>query len=195
MSSRDAKTLENSSARSPPGCNPSALYAAGRMGQRPGEHPTSGYETMSLLEKLFPFTFTVDSDLLLSQVSPRLGDLCPAAVSGLDFMAVFRCHRPRAVSCYEELVAAENALFLLISHDEQLALKGQMILSADGKRLHFAGMPWLDWINQKEPKVRLHLGDFPKLDSQFERDFHLISQQSMVTELASLTATLANAER
>ncbi len=151
--------------------------------------------TISLLEKLFPFTFTVDSDLLLSQVSPRLGDLCPAAVSGLDFMAVFRCHRPRIVSCYEELVAAENLLFLLISHDEQLALKGQMILSADGKRLHFAGMPWLEWMNQKAPEVRLHLGDFPKLDSQMDQDFLLINQQSMVNDLESLNEQLARAEK
>ena len=152
-------------------------------------------DTTGLLEKLFPFTFTVDSDLLLSQVSPRLGDLCPAAVSGLDFMTVFRCHRPRTVSCYEELLAAENTLFLLISHDEQLALKGQMLVGADGKRLHFAGMPWLEWMNQKAPQVRLHLGDFPKLDSQMDRDLHLISQQSMVNDLESLNEKLAKAEK
>jgi len=151
--------------------------------------------TVSLLAKLFPFTFTVDRDLLLSQVSPRLGDLCPAATSGHNFFAVFRCHRPSTVSCYEELVAAENGLFLLVSHDEQFALKGQLLPCANGKRIHFVGMPWLEWMNKNAPQVRLHLGDFPKLDSQMDRDFHLISQQSMVNDLESLNVKLAQAEK
>ncbi len=151
--------------------------------------------TFDLLDRMFTFTFSLDNKMRLSNVSSRLNNLCPAASNGSYFLEAFRCHRPATLSSFEHLAAAGDVLFLLISRDEQLALKGQMVATSDGAGLHFTGMPWLTWMQEKAPKVRLHLGDFPKLDSQMDQDFHLINQQSMVNDLGQLNEKLALAER
>ena len=84
---------------------------------------------LELLDRLFTFTFTIDDTLSLSRVSARLGNLCPGALCGANLFEVFHCHRPAGISSFEELCASDQSMFLLISRDKQLALRGQVVLS------------------------------------------------------------------
>jgi len=149
---------------------------------------------LELLDRLFTFTFTIDDTLSLSRISARLGNLCPDALCGSNFLEVFHCYRPAGISSFKELSASDQSMFLLISRDKNLALKGQVLPIKEGELYQFVGMPWLAWMNDNAPEVQLHLRDFPKLDSQMDQEFYLTSQQSMVRELESVNAKLTQAE-
>ena len=85
-------------------------------------------------------------------------------------------------------------MFLLISRDKQLALRGQVVPLKEDQLYHFVGTPWLAWMNENASEVQLHLTDFPKLDSQMDQEIYLTSQQSMVRDLEFVNEKLTRAQ-
>ena len=149
---------------------------------------------LELLDRLFTFTFTIDDTLSLSRVSARLSNLCPGALCGANLFEVFHCHRPAGISSFEELCASDQSMFLLVSREKQLALRGQVVPLKEDQLYHFVGTPWLAWMNENASEVQLHLTDFPKLDSQMDQEIYLTSQQSMVRDLEFVNEKLTRAQ-
>jgi len=147
-----------------------------------------------LLERLFPITFTIHETMNVSGASSRLLNLYPLFEDDKPLLELFKCYRPNGIRNFEDLKEARESLYMLISGDKKLALKGQILLLDDSKSFLFVGMPWLTWMNEQAPDTRLHLGDFPKLDSQMDQEFLFTSQQTMVRDLEELNQKLILAE-
>lgn len=144
---------------------------------------------------LFTFNFVLETDLTISNASCRLRELCPALEQSPHFLDIFTCHRPVGIKSIEDIADALDSLFLLITKDRKLAIKGQFIGTENCATLQFVGMPWLAWMNEKAPEIHLQLSDYPKLDSQMDQIFYATSQQAMVRDLEELTDKLISAER
>ncbi|MBO6556613.1 MAG: response regulator [Pseudomonadales bacterium] len=147
-----------------------------------------------ILDQLFTFTFSIDEELAVSRISKRLKAQLPEIKDRSHFLETFECHRPAGIHSFTDLETSDQSMFLLISRDKKLALKGQLIRLIDSHAYQFVGMPWLAWMNEKAPETKLKLGDFPKLDSQMDQEFYFTSQQSMVRDLEALNEKLMIAE-
>jgi len=147
-----------------------------------------------VLDQLFPLSFSIDRDMNLSRVTDGLRSLCPLISDGSGLLEVLDCHRPTGLISFDDLEKSTESMFLLISKDRNLALKGQMLRVGNEPGLHFVGMPWLAWMNENAPETKLQLRDFPRLDSQMDQEFYVTSQQLMVNDLEALNQRLQLAE-
>lgn len=151
-------------------------------------------QIFDVLDQLFTFTFSIDEAMTVSRISARLKAQPPWMSENSQLLDTFECHRPAGIHSFSDIETSDNSMFLLISKDKKLALKGQLVRHGDSRAYHFVGMPWLAWMNEKAPETKLKLGDFPKLDSQMDQEFYFTSQQSMVRDLEELNEKLTIAE-
>lgn len=138
--------------------------------------------TWSEMQRLFTMTFALDAQMSMHEISPQLSARCPAAVEDARFFDVFQVHRPQGVEEFTELVNNLDTLVLLITVDQKFALRGQLVQS-DDETLLFVGSPWLSWINNNNPELKLSLGEFPRHDPQMDAAFYESTQKAMFKDL------------
>ncbi|MFN3235569.1 MAG: response regulator [Pseudomonadales bacterium] len=131
----------------------------------------------------------------LSEVSPALQLRCRKAVPGAQFDEVFSVHRPQGVKGFAELKGNLDSLILLISADQDFALRGQIICDASSDDyLMFVGSPWLSWITEHNPEANLGLSEFPRHDPQMDAAFYEATQKAMFKDLEAVNAQLRQAK-
>ncbi|MFT7246655.1 MAG: signal transduction histidine kinase/DNA-binding response OmpR family regulator [Candidatus Azotimanducaceae bacterium] len=146
------------------------------------------------LKRLFTMTFTINRALEMNHVSAALTTRCPEALDGTQMGDVFSLHRPRGVSTFEEILQDIDTLYLLISRKEDIALRGQMISLEGSDQLMFVGSPWLPWMSEHNPDVKLGLSEFPRHDPQMDAVFYEETQRAMVHDLELVNNELRGAK-
>jgi signal transduction histidine kinase/CheY-like chemotaxis protein/HPt (histidine-containing phosphotransfer) domain-containing protein len=149
---------------------------------------------ISNIGQLFTMTFAVNRELELSEVSAALTHRCPAAVDGAQLGNVFRLHRPQGAYTFDELLKNLDTLFLVISREEEMALRGQVVYLEDSDCLMFLGSPWLPWMTEHNPEVKLGLNEFPRHDPQMDAAFYEATQRAMVRDLEKVNEELRAAK-
>lgn len=148
----------------------------------------------SLLDTLYTMNFTVDSKLCISDATEKLKQYVPD-IEGRNLLDLFKCHRPKGIKKYSDLLENEDNLFLLVAQDRSIALRLKVVNLPRQRKLRLVGCPWLAWMNEHNPEAKLQLTDFPKLDAQMDQQFYLASQQNMVNDLEKLNAELLAARQ
>lgn len=148
------------------------------------KHTMGGLFTMS-------FAFNRDMEILWS--SQKLQRLLSAATPGVCVRDIFDFHRPVNQLTFDDVLNQHQSLYLIISKDKKLALRGQIVRpsTAEPDRLVFVGSPWMSWMTENCPEVHLQLSDFPRHDSQMDHNFYVVTQQSMVRELEQINSEMS----
>ncbi len=146
----------------------------------------------AVLRELFSIVLGIGDDLTLTYVSPLAGKNIGAAAVGSRIDDVFTPIRPNSISTLEALSGGRGSLFLLKDKDDTYAIRGQLVLSCDGRRW-FVGAPWLAWLRDKFPGCSPMIEDFPIHDAQMDQLFLLSSERLMVSDLEALNADLERA--
>lgn len=151
--------------------------------------------TWSEMQRLFTMTFLLDHELTMREVSSGLIKRCPIAAEGKSLTDVFNIHRPQGVSEFEELTHNLDTLVLLIAVDQSFAVRGQMVrVSENDDSLMFVGSPWLPWMTEQNPDIKLGLSDFPRHDPQMDAAFYEATQKAMFRDLEAVNAQLLEAK-
>lgn len=112
----------------------------------------------------YPFAFSIDRRLAISDVQPSLAKMFPS-VDNLVFTEVFKLKRPWSVEMtYESFLDYANTLFLIEKIEGNIILRGHLIPLPQAEKLLFIGSPW---ITDAEELVKhgLTLSDFSMSDS------------------------------
>jgi signal transduction histidine kinase len=118
-----------------------------------------------LLEKLFPFFFTLDRDLSIELKGKSLNKIIPKAEK---FQDTFSFRRPRLGVEYrfDSIADFTDQIFILQIKNlpHPINLKGQFILDENKDKLIFCGSPWIS--NEDDfKKSQLLISDFALHDS------------------------------
>ena len=150
-----------------------------------------------LLSELFTVLIEMDGDGATRRVSPFVGArLDSSGPIDFRFFEDFQFKRPaRFRGGIKEALATPSRLFLAFSDELRLAVRGQIIPTANevGGGL-FVGVPWLAWMSEKYPESEPQFDDFPVHDSQMDQLLLLSSQQKMLEDLQKLNSDLESAK-
>jgi signal transduction histidine kinase/DNA-binding response OmpR family regulator len=148
------------------------------------------------LNSLFSIIMVLDEDFRIARSSDTLQRHVPAVVDSPRLTDVFEMKRPTGIGSFEEARAQLGTLFLMITHDGDFAIRGQLItLGEEGSRsLCFLGAPWLSWLHIQRPDVRLGLNDFAPQDAQLDQLFYMSTEKRMVEDLEQLNLQLRSAK-
>ena len=144
----------------------------------------------NLLGRLFSIVLEFDSDWVISNSSEVVEKYMPGMSRGARLTDLFSIHRPSNIRDTHDLQGNQDALFLLVSRDRHLAIRGQIIASDSGVTFCFVGSPWLGWMTAHRPNVHLSLSDFGKQDAQLDQLFLMSTEKNMVSDLESLNVDL-----
>ena len=150
--------------------------------------------TEKVLDELFTMNFSIDLDLYLYNLTPRLRRYLGDFEDGQNLFDVFEFHRPGEVNSLKALQQIGSSLVLLLSKSGRHGLRGQLLPLSGGEGYRFVGVPWLAWIHANNFESSLDLGDFPKIDSQMDQYSYIATQKSMVGDLEELNRGLISAQ-
>ena len=147
------------------------------------------------MQRLFTMTFLLNRNMTMSRVSEGLLRRCCLAKEGSLLADVFSVHRPRGLSEFDEFASNLDTLVLLIAVDESFAVRGQLIRVEDNDDvLMFVGSPWLPWMTERNPEIKLGLSDFPRHDPQMDAAFYEATQKAMFRDLEAVNEQLMQAK-
>lgn len=144
---------------------------------------------------LFTMTMVFDRDFTIQTCSERLAMRCPLVRPGANLHDIYKFHRPRGIKRFEELYDHAESLILLTGHDNEFALRGQIVLPLgnESEWAVFLGAPWMSWVLDNSPDLDLELADFPKHDAQLDHSFYMSSQKAVVEDLGEVNKQLREA--
>jgi signal transduction histidine kinase len=150
--------------------------------------------TEKVLDELFTMNFSIDQDLGVYNLTPRLRRYLGDFEDGQNLFDVFKFHRPSEVNSLKDLRRIGSSLVLLLSTSGGHGLRGQLLPLSEVKGYRFVGVPWLAWIDANNFESSLNQGDFPKIDSQMDQQIYISTQKSMVGDLEELNRGLISAQ-
>jgi signal transduction histidine kinase/DNA-binding NarL/FixJ family response regulator len=147
---------------------------------------------LEALQSLFSVFMVLDRDLRIVHGSDVLERHVPVTSEQPPLTQVFELIRPASVTCFDEAVRHLNSLFLLVASDQSFAIRGQLICRIiEGQDyLVFCGAPWLSWLTNHRPELKLSLKDFSPQDVQFDQLFYMTTEKRMVEDLERLNEQL-----
>ncbi len=148
------------------------------------------------LRSLFSVFMVMDRDLTIVHGSDVLVRHMPVITEQPVLAQVFDLKRPSSVNSFEEATRYLDSLYLLVSCDQSFAIRGQMIIrQIEGQDfLVFCGAPWLSWLINHRPELKLTLKDFSPQDVQFDQLFYMTTEKRMVEDLEQLNEELRGAK-
>ncbi len=136
----------------------------------------------SVLNKTFPFFFTVDAQLVIRDAGKSLFKVRKDLIQR-KFEEVFEVLRPGYFQLdYKSLCKSEGKVFLLAFRhlDEKVLYKGQVIVLKSQRRVLFIGSPFVRELNEL-PLLNLSLNDFSISDSTVDM-LQLLQVNKMVND-------------
>lgn len=149
------------------------------------------------LSKLFTAVLCIDDEGRVVYASDLIREYLTDELLGGELFRVFEFQRPRAVRDMSALRDHLGALFLMKARDGSFAARGQFVEATweGGPVICFCGAPWLFWMTENRPDVKLGMSDFSAQDSQLDQLFLMSAEQRMVADLEKLNADLQQAKR
>lgn len=144
------------------------------------------------INRLFSVIMVLDRELKIVRSSETLLRFLPRVADSPILPEIFDIKRPAAVSTFDEMRNATDALFLMTSHDKSFAVRGQIsdLGNEEGKFLFFLGSPWLSWLHANNDGHELSLNDFAPQDAQMDQLFYISTEKRMVEDLELLNEQL-----
>lgn len=122
------------------------------------------------INKLFPFNFTLDINLLISSIGPSLTKLINADVRNLPFSHIFKIIKPSKIelNSNEDLnKVLGNFIILSLANNPDALLKGQIEFRSSTNQYTFFGSIWINEFD-KMKSMGLTYSDFPAYDAIFD---------------------------
>jgi class 3 adenylate cyclase len=128
---------------------------------------------------MHPFHLVIDQQMILKQIGPAI----PKLISGLraekPFTDFFQIYRPRINPAFTAIAEARRSAFLLHCLNNEVILKGQMLVDEPRQLIFFIGSPVInDRLQLKN--YGLTLSDFPMQDSTV--DLVVFQQQRLINQ-------------
>ena len=138
----------------------------------------------------FPFYVAWDDAATITDFGPSLHKLCPDAVAGIFFTAVFKLERPTGPPFADLLRNFTGFLFLFRHLASGQLFRGQLMLSGtEGCAGMFLASPWFT-MPEQVTQNGLTLSDFAVHDPIFDMLYVLQTQRSAVEDLKGLAKSL-----
>jgi diguanylate cyclase (GGDEF)-like protein/PAS domain S-box-containing protein len=152
------------------------------------------------LDKVFPFHFVINSELVIQRCGPSLRLLYPELERPVCFIDCFRVIRPAGFPSasqpgspfnngIRQLRDAVESLVIIEARRSRLKFRGQVVLPQDAAELLFLCSPWITDLAELE-KHGLTMSDFAIHDSFSEFLLLQQAQKSSVADLTKLTEKL-----
>ncbi len=138
---------------------------------------------------LFPFHVVFDRDMKVTEVGRSMAKLFPDLQVGTDITAQWALVSPMIPFVYDEIVAHEKLLFIVLAMEGGLRLRGQMLAMPGREGIAFIGSPWLPEAGQFRA-TGLTFEDFAIHDSMPEFMQVVQSQRFGMDDLRKLTDKL-----
>lgn len=153
--------------------------------------------TQEQCELLYPLVVTLDAGNTVVDCSKRMARLLGRDISGLAVQQLFTFLRPTLDSAQGplDLLRYSRNLFLMVTTDQQLAFRGQVIAGEkDGSKVTLMVLtPWLSWLKENRKDYTPKVQEYPLQDSQLDLEVYLHTQQSMMNDLRDLAQSLRSA--
>ena len=151
-------------------------------------------ESNLLISRLFPFYFSLDSDLIITNAGTSLQKIIGDDCIGNSFTNYFSFVRPGLGIKYhiDSIRLYENQIFILEgkSKDFTFRMKGEFIFHLENKTLLFCGSPWI--VSEKDfEKLGLKIKDFALHDSTIDMIQNLRVQNMAVEDSNYVNKMLA----
>jgi signal transduction histidine kinase len=151
-------------------------------------------ESSILIGRLFPFYFSLDSDLIITNAGTSLQKIIGDDCIGNSFTNYFSFVRPGLGIKYhiDSIRLYENQIFILEgkSKDFTFRMKGEFIFHLENKTLLFCGSPWI--VSEKDfEKLGLKIKDFALHDSTIDMIQNLRVQNMAVEDSNYVNKMLA----
>jgi len=159
---------------------------------------TSGSEFWDRLLELYTVVCQIDTEGRVTAISPLVERVFGSGAIGSSLGDLFEFKRPAGFDgTYRAGAESLGELVLGYNEEKEFALRGQLhdysTFGLDG--LCLIGVPWLWWMQGKNPEHGLGFSDFPILDIQMDQLFFASAQQTMVADLEDLNAQLQLAQQ
>ena len=148
------------------------------------------------VNKIFPFAFRVDEDLVIRNVGRSLAKLFPGLV-GLNFMEAFEIVRPsHAAVEFQSLIDFSEQIFILKCKitNCSIRLRGEMLPLEAESSILFIGSPWLTSAGDLK-NHQLKLSDFALHDSITDLLHYLKSKDIVSEDIRQLNLQLKDSEQ
>lgn len=154
----------------------------------------SSIESNLLISRLFPFHFSLNSDLIITNAGNSLKKIIGDDCVGISFTNYFSFVRPGLGIKYQfdSIRQYENQIFILEgkSNDFTFRMKGEFIIHEGNRTLLFCGSPWI--VSEKDfEKLGLKIKDFALHDSTIDMIQNLRVQQMAVEDSNHVNKMLA----
>ena len=123
------------------------------------------------LNVLFPFHFSFDNSLCITQCGPSLFKIEPKLVIGASLLDFFKIKNPRISMDYSEILRRADALHNWVLND-CLNMRGQIISARDANSMVFIGSPSLTSAKQLNG-LGLTASDFCATRFNLRSSFHV----------------------
>lgn len=154
----------------------------------------SSKESNLLISRLFPFHFSLNSDLIITNAGNSLKKIIGDDCIGNPFTNYFTFVRPGLGIKYhiDSIRLYENQIFILSGkfNDFTFRMKGEFLIHEENKTLLFCGSPWI--VSEKDfEKLGLKIKDFALHDSTIDMLQNLRVQQMAVEDSNHVNKMLA----
>ena len=154
----------------------------------------SSKESNLLNCRLFPFHFSLNSDLIITNAGNSLKKIIGDDCIGNPFTNYFTFVRPGLGIKYhiDSIRLYENQIFILSGklNDFTFRMKGEFLIHEENKTLLFCGSPWI--VSEKDfEKLGLKIKDFALHDSNIDMLQNLRVQQMAVEDSNHVNKMLA----
>ena len=151
-------------------------------------------ESNLLISRLFPFYFSLDSDLIITNAGTSLQKIIGDDCIGNSFTNYFSFVRPGLGIKYhiDSIRLYENQIFILEgkSNEFTFRMKGEFVFHLENKTLLFCGSPWI--VSEKDfEKLGLKIKDFALHDSTIDMIQNLRVQNMAVEDSNYVNKMLA----
>ncbi len=156
----------------------------------------AGDSALRELDQLFSIVVCLDEQLRMLACCDTLSKHMPDLQLQRPLLERFRCQRPSSIRTAQDVDSNLDSLFLLVDRDNQFAVRGQMVQHRGGTNVAyvFCGAPWLFWLSNNRPDLRLALQDFSAQDAQVDQLFYINTERRMVEDLERLNGELKRAK-
>lgn len=133
-------------------------------------------------------------EMIVVDRSDQAEKMFPDLRVGGSFFESFDFLRPRRVKDPSEMLDHGDELVLAVPRVGHCAIRGSLLQTGTGEQhLLFFGAPWLTWMRENRPDIKLGFEDFDTADSQLDLLFVLASERQHLKDLEALTAELNEA--
>lgn len=154
----------------------------------------SSKESNFLISRLFPFHFSLNSDLIITNAGTSLKKIIGDDCLGKPFTNYFSFVRPGLGIKYQidSIRLYENQIFILEGKSKEFTfrMKGEFMFHEEHKTLLFCGSPWI--VSEKDfEKLGLKIKDFALHDSTIDMIQNLRVQNMAVEDSNAVNKMLA----